>query len=369
MPKPIDPKTLRSVLIVRLSAIGDVIHALPVLAALRKALPEARLGWIVEELSAPLLQHHPDLDKVYVIPKKRWKKDFRRLFRSEIQPYFRTVKADGWDAAVDLQGLSKSGLVAWASGARVRVGYGDKDGREINKLFTNRKVSPPASARHVVERNLSLLRGLGIEPDMAAAGRLGILDEERRAIGEKLKAEGWDGATPLLALNPGAGWSSKRWPPENFAEAAAPICEGGAFAPVILWGPGEEALRDAVAERLRALEIAPIVAPRTSVRELAVLISICGLFLGGDTGPTHLAGLLGVPVVSIFGASDGHRNRPWPVAAGPIIQQEHLPCVPCWKTVCPLAAEENLRCLRTLEPLQVTEAAREAISRGPQKSL
>ncbi len=345
-----------SVLIVRLSAIGDVIHALPVLDALRRALPHARLGWIVEELSAPLLDNHPDLDKVYVIPKKRWKKNFRAHFRSEIKPFFAAVKADGWDVAIDMQGLSKSGLAAWASGAKIRVGYGDKDGREVNKLFTNRKVTPPPTARHVVERNLALLRGIGIEPPTDARGKLGITEDEREAIRVKLVEAGWNRSEPLAALNPGAGWSSKRWDPARFAEVGRRLHAERGLRPLILWGPGEEPLRDTIAAELERDSVPFVVSPPTRIRELAVLISLCSAFIGGDTGPTHLAGMLGVPTVSVFGASDGHRNRPWPIESATLVQREDIACVPCWKTQCPLAGDEYLKCLNGVSAENVANA-------------
>lgn len=354
-----DPK---SILIVRLSAIGDVIHALPVLDALKRNYPEARLGWIVEELSAPLLENHPQLDQVYVIPKKRWKKNFRSLYFSEIRPYFKQVKRDGWDVAIDLQGLTKSGLVAKASGAKIRIGYGDKDGREINKLFTNKKVTPRKEAVHVVQRNLELLRGLDIEPDPQAVGKLGFLDEEIDAIKDKLKDSGWDGSTALAALNPGAGWSSKKWPVPHFVEVGKRLFAEYGYHPLILWGPGEEDLRDGIAEQLCADSVPFVIAPKTSVRELAVLISVSAFFVGGDTGPTHMAGMLGVPTVSIFGASDGHRNRPWPISSSTLVQLEELDCVPCWKTVCPLSENENLKCLKTLSPDRVMQAVQEQLN-------
>ncbi|MBI5154947.1 glycosyltransferase family 9 protein [Candidatus Poribacteria bacterium] len=350
----------RSVLIVRLSAIGDVIHALPVLDALRRTLPDARLGWIVEELSAPLLESHPQLDRLYVIPKKRWRANFWRLFSSEIRPFFRAVREDGWDAAVDLQGLTKSGLVAWASGARVRAGFAGKESREINRLFTHRRTFPPAEARHVVQRNLSLLRGLGIEAPPDSRGTLGLREDEREAMRNKLVACGWTRGEPLLALNPGAGWESKRWAPGNFAAVGQRVHAETGLRPLILWGPGEEAMRDEIAGLLAKSGTPFLSAPPTRVRELAVLISLSSLFIGGDTGPTHLAAMLDVPVVSIFGASDGHRNRPWPIAGGPMLQRDELECVPCWKTKCPLEGERFMACLRGVEVERVVAAAMDA---------
>ncbi len=347
---------IESVLIVRLSAIGDVIHALPVLDALRRARPDLRIGWIVEELSAPLLDEHPQIDKLYVVPKKRWRGRFLRKYLSEIRPFYAQIKQDGWDAAIDLQGLTKSGLAAWWSGAPVRVGYGDSDGREINKLFTTVKVVPPNTAIHVVERNLALLRGLGIEPDMKAVGTLGFASSERDRIRACLVEAGWNGSDRLLAINPGAGWISKQYPSKHLADAAARLHYDRNWLPLIFWGPREEPLRDQIAEHLKARGVPHLVAPPTSVRELAVLISVCEAYIGGDTGPTHLAGMLGLKTVAVFGASDGARNRPWPVESAALVQRGDLDCVPCWKTRCPLTDDAHMACLRGLDPTRIAEA-------------
>jgi lipopolysaccharide heptosyltransferase I len=341
-----------SILIVRLSAIGDVIHSLPVLDALRTALPSARIGWLVEELSAPLLQNHPQLDKLYVIPKKRWRGRWLASFRSEIRPFFGAIRADGWDATLDMQGLSKSGLAALGAGGKLRVGFGGANAREINALLSNRRVRPQPTDRHVVQQNLRLIEGLGLSvPTEPPRGIIGILPEEQAAMREKLTAAGWNGER-LVAINPGAGWSSKRWSPASFGELAKLLAHQTGMRPLVLWGPGEEAWRDEIAA---VIGPSHLIAPPTRIRELAVLISLTSLMVGGDTGPTHMAGPLGVPVISIFGASDGHRNRPWPPTAGIMVQQEDLPCVPCWKTVCPLEGSANLQCLHTLTAAAVME--------------
>jgi len=344
-----------SILIVRLSAIGDVVHSLPVLDALRQALPKARIGWLVEELSAPLLQNHPQLDKLYVIPKKRWRGRWLASFRSEIKPFFAAIRAGGWEATLDLQGLSKSGLAALGAGGRLRVGFAGKNAREINALLTNRRVEPRADDRHVVEQNLRLLEGLGLTvPPSPPRGCFGVSAEEQEAMRGKLRAVGWAGE-PMVALNPGAGWMSKRWPPAYFGELGKRLAGETGLRPLVLWGPGEEAWRDEI-----AMVIGPacIVAPPTRIRELVVLISLTRLMVGGDTGPTHMAGPLGIPVISIFGASDGHRNRPWAAEAGVMVQRTDIPCVPCWKTVCPLEGDAHLACLRGLTPDAVMEQVR-----------
>lgn len=346
------------ILIVRLSAIGDIVHALPVLSALRAARPNAHIGWLVEGLSAPLLEGHPHLDELFVFQKK-WRKNWHGgLLSTEARALMARVKAARWDVAIDLQGLFRSGVLMCLSGAAARVGYGDHDAREMSWLFANRRVKPPATARHVVQRNLALLRALHIDAPADTKPLLAIRDDEKAGMRARLAREcAVASGEGLVALNPGAGWSSKVWPAEHLARAGADIARRTGLRPLVLWGPNEETLRDAVADGLRRDGADPVLAPPTRIRELATLISLCALFIGGDTGPTHIAGALGVPTVSVFGASDGARNRPWPIAAGPMIQRDDLACVPCWKTKCPLKGDAHMACLRELDPARVADAA------------
>lgn len=347
----------RSILIVRLSAIGDVIHALPVLAELRRQLPDARIGWIVEEVSAPLLRGHPQLDKLYVIPRRPWRgRSLARKLFPEVLPYFRSVAADGWDAALDLQGLTKSALAALGSRAALRVGFAGADGREASRLLNTRTVLPPPGAVHVVQRNLSLLEGIGLRPDLSARGIVHVECSERDAMAASLRGLGWAGER-LVALNPGAGWVTKRWPAEEFAQLAHLLHGRNSLRPVVVWGPGEEALVERMLAGMDGL--APIVAPRTGLRELAALLSLMDVFVGGDTGPTHLAAALGIRTLAVFGASDPVRNGPWPALPHvSVVQRGDLACVPCWKTKCPLSGAAHLACLRELSPGVVAAALR-----------
>lgn len=337
------------------------MHALPVLDALRRVRPDSTIGWVVEELSAPLLERNSQLDKVYAIPRKRWRgKSFLKNYRSEVKPYFERIRADRWDVAIDLQGLTKSALVAKWSGARERIGFRGTDAKELSALLNNRRLSPPVTARHVVQKNLSLLRGLGIEPPEDARAQFTLGEDEKDAMRARLREAGWRGE-PMLALNPGAGWETKRWPPELLAGAGRALASRHSLRPLVLWGPGEEPLRDGVLEGLGGFD--PIAAPRTSIRELAVLISLMSMFVGGDTGPTHLAAALGVPTISFFGGSDGARNAPWPLSAGPVVQRTELPCVPCWDTRCRLKGDAHLACLRGLGAERLVEAAESTFPR------
>ena len=347
----------RAILIVRLSAIGDVVHTLPCLHALRTAFPEARIGWLVEQLSAPLLEGHPEIDDLFVIPKKHWRRHpVRTLLNGEKAAFYGTLRAGRWDVAVDFQGLTKSAWPAWLSGAPRRIGFGGVDGRELSPLFCNRRVAPPASAHHVIERNLALLAPLGIQVEAAdVAWRFPDFDAERKVLAPALNGLGDAG---FLALYPGAGWATKRWPPEHFAALAALLADAersprsARLAQVLVWGPGEESLCHEIVQRAGLPPDRLVLAPRTNLRELAALLERAAAVIGGDTGPIHLAAALGRPVVGIYGGSDPVRNGPWGAGSRALAADPaDVPCVPCWRTRC--NRERALACLRAIAPERV----------------
>ncbi len=150
------------ILIVRRSAIGDVVHTLPALHLLRKAYPEAYIGWIVEDFAAAYIEDHPELDRLHKIPKKKWRAKPIRCYWPEIRPFYKELRAENYAVAIDFQGLTKSGLSAWLSKAPRRIGFGDAQSIELNRLFINEKVTPPPEARHLIERNAARLAPLGI---------------------------------------------------------------------------------------------------------------------------------------------------------------------------------------------------------------
>ena len=346
---------MKNILIIRLSAIGDVVHVLPCLHALRIAFPLAHIGWVVEELSAALLKGHPEIDELFVIPKKHWRAHpVRTLLNGEKSAFYSHLRETHWDVAIDFQGLTKSGWPAWRSGAPLRIGFGGVDCREINRCFTNRRVIPPTSARHVIERNLSLLAPLGITaPEVA--WRFPDFESEHCELAPFLNSLGGAG---FIALYPGAGWETKRWPPHHFASLAKLLQKnsptGKPIPQVLMWGPGEESLCRQIQTEAALPSDALIIAPRTNLRQLTALLSQASLVIGGDTGPIHLAAALGKPVIGIYGGSDPLRNGPWG-QRNIIIQADPAQCRTCWRTKCNNA--NALQCLISITPPQVAEAA------------
>jgi len=337
MMRSFDPSSIDRVLIVRLSAVGDILHALPVMRALRRQFPSIEVDWLVEDRFACLLRNVGELGGVIEIPRARWRRErsWRRVL-SDGRRLRGKLRERGIDASIDLQGLTKSGLWPWVSNIPLRIGFGDDQARELNRWLNNVRIVPDEECKHVVDRNLSLLRPFGIERqeadlsipvDKAAAASVAWIREER----------GWSEES-LALLQPGAGWETKRWPVEYFSELGDHLIRAWGLRVAVLWGPGEEQLAETV---VRGMKEKGELAPETNLLELIELIRGCRLFVGGDTGPMHMAAAMQVPVVAIFGASDPVRNGPY--GDGHLVLYHDIECRPSWRTTC-----DHIRCLKEL---------------------
>jgi lipopolysaccharide heptosyltransferase I len=300
------PESLR-ILIVKLTAIGDVIHALPVACALRDAWPKAHLAWLVEGRAADLLRGHCALDEAIALP-RRWYKS-----PSEVWQLRRKLRAGRFDLTLDLQGLTKSAVAAWLSGAKHRVGFAGEMARELSGWFNNRRV--PIASAHVVDRYLETLGPLGITCPRVRFSvprhARDILAVDRILL--NLRSHG-----SFALVNPGAGWPSKRWPPERFAAICRHLGRRHATQSVVVWAGGEER---GWAQRIVAESDGhAVVAPDTTLPELAELARRATLFVGSDTGPLHLAAAVGTPCIGLFGPMPAERNGPY--GAGHIALQK-----------------------------------------------
>lgn len=285
-------------LIVRLSAIGDVVHGMPVACALRDTFPNAYIGWIVESVAAPLLEGHKALDTVIVVP-RGWLKSPGSVLQAR-----RRLIADHYEVSIDLQGLTKSAFAAWLSGAKNRIGFSPPDGREISPWLNTDCYH--ASADHIVDKNLELLSTYGVNNDKARF--------ELPVSGDAAaKVDGWIGDTGMKdtygVVNPGAGWPSKRWPPSRYAEVCEALHGRSGMKFVVTWAGTEERV---MAESIVKLATdAAGLAPATDLRELAALLRRAAVFIGSDTGPLHIAAALGTPCIGLYGPMPAERNGPF----------------------------------------------------------
>jgi ADP-heptose:LPS heptosyltransferase len=272
-----------------------------VLCALREALPDAFVGWVVESSSAALLEGHPALDELIQVP-RGWLKWPREVWRLRER-----LHALRFDMAIDLQCLTKSAIAAWLSGAPRRVGKAGEDGRELSRWLHNELTM--AGGGHVIEHYLQMLRPLGIEtssvqfdlPETAADARMA----EQFLHARRLRPQGF------AIVNPGAGWPSKIWPAERYGELALRLWKAHGLPSVAVWG-GSGELR--LAERIVAASSGhAVLAPPTTMTELGSLCRRAALFVGSDTGPMHLAAAVGTPTISMHGPS----RAGWCGAYGP----------------------------------------------------
>jgi lipopolysaccharide heptosyltransferase I len=335
------------VLIVRLSAVGDCVQTMPLASAIRAQWPTAHLTWVVESGSAALVQLHSAIDRVIVVP-KGFVRQPRLLWRLS-----RELGQQRFDIAFDPQGLTKSGLVSWLSGARRRIGFARPAARELSPwLQTERVIS---RAVHRVDRYLELLAPLGIRKPRVDFGLLlpGDAHGKAKALLADARLSGG-----YVAINPGAGWDSKRWPVERFAELAVLLGERGVRS-VVTWGGKQElAMAEAIVAGSRG---AAMLAPPTSLVELAAVLMQSRLFVGSDTGPLHLAAAVGTPCVVMFGASSAAACGPYG-ASHITIQRAHD------ESATRKAKGADNWAMRRIDTAAVFEACLNVLSRGKQSA-
>ena len=289
------------ILIVRMSAIGDVIHGIPVVCALREAFPNAFLAWLAEGTAGDVLDGHAALDELVRVPRRFWKSP------REIWHMRQRLRSLRFDIAIDLQCLTKSAIAAWLSGAPRRIGKSGADGRELSRWFHNELVE--ASGTHVLEHYLSMLAAMGVESP-AVQFDLPERTADAEVVDRFLRTSGLAGRR-FAILNPGAGWPSKIWPAERYGLLARHLGETHGVTSVAAWGlPAEMPLAETI---VAASDGHAQLAPPTTMMQLAALCRRAAMFVGSDTGPMHLSVAVRTPTMSMHGPS----RADWCGAYGP----------------------------------------------------
>jgi heptosyltransferase I len=291
------------VLIVRLGALGDVVHAIPVAAALRRTFPAARIDWLVSAKHAEILDLVTVLDCRLAVNDRAGSSGGQSLWHAVGE-----VRRTHYDVVLDLQGLIKSAVLAKLSGAPRVIGFTSSYAREgLARMFYSEAYDPgrgglydPGDTRHVVRINLGLLTRLGIEVTAPEFPIADVDSPAARWAGEQTRGS-------YALLNPGAAWPNKRWPPARFGQLASELRARHGIMSVALWGPGEETLAKEV---VAAADGAALLSPKTTVADLVALARGARVLVSGDTGPTHIAVAVGTPIVGIFGPTRASRNGP-----------------------------------------------------------
>ena len=293
------------ILIIRLGAIGDVVRVLPALHILRDAYPGAWLDWVVEERCASVLEGHPALDELLVFERP---KSVRRA-AAEFFQLCQRIRRKSYDVVIDFHGIFKSGLLVAASGAPTRLGFACPRSRELSYLFTNARIPLRSTHLNRVEENLTLSKSLAPGaswPNLTVYVPMEVQEEIDAYIEQT-----FDGGKLLVALHVPMPRGEKRWPAGHFADLADLLLADGRFDVVLTWGPGQFGCVHDVLSRCRR---SPHVAPEIpDLKHYAWLVHRADLFFGGDTGPMHIAWVMGTPVVAVFGGTDPAKHAPYRV--------------------------------------------------------
>jgi ADP-heptose:LPS heptosyltransferase len=300
---PLSPDS--RILFIRASAVGDVLNTLPAVEAIRAAYPKAFIAFLVDERSVDMVKGHPAIDKIHFFPRKRWLSMVKKLSQwgslsKEVKSFASEIRRERYDVSVDLQRTLKGGVLGLLAGAKLRVGLAPPFTMEGNQFFNHLKVKPPPEAIHFAEHFLELVRPLGAKMD-APKFRLPESPESVRAVENFLKEKN---LSRYAVLHPGtsAYGKLKRWPPERFAELAKRLGKELDLKCVIAWGPGEGPLAEKIVGESGGQAVLSF--ETRSLLELAELIHRAKLFVGCDSGPMHLSGVVGTPCVALFGPKD-----------------------------------------------------------------
>lgn len=300
------PATLRKVLAIRLSSIGDIVHALPAVSALGETYPEAEITWAIERRYAGLLEANPFVRRVIPLDTLGWRKRFASAQTlREIAAALRALREHRFDAVIDFQGLLKTGLISRLCRSPRRIGYAKTRHREPGVGLFYTEEARAAAGTHVIYENLALVERLGAR---ASSWKFPL---PRNANDEKYAESSLSEIGDFILVSPGGGWIAKRWPPASYAALVARVTQRAplaAFAIVLTGSPAEERDIRAILENSGGKRAYYVPA---TVGQYIALARRARLFIGGDTGPMHLAAALGTPVVALMGPTDPARNGPF----------------------------------------------------------
>lgn len=319
----INPK---KILIVKPSALGDIIHTLPVLAALKNNFPDSEIHWVVAKGLHEVLERHPLINKLWIIDKNKWKKlEAAKETLSEIATLKKDLKKEKFDVVIDLQGLFRTGIISKLTGSKCRIGF--KKAREGAAIFYNKKIDVDWESIHAVDRYLKLLEPLGCKVDKVEFP-MAPFPEECAVMNEL--------PDKYVVIAPSAGKEANRWPAERFGRLVSKL----KLPSVVVSNAADAKIADEVVASSDGKAVS--LAGRTTIMELVAVIKNAEYFISNDTGPMHIAAALNVPVFAIFGPANPVRTGPY----GDIhtIIKADIPCSPCYKK----KRCERSDCLKTL---------------------
>lgn len=336
------------ILIMKPSSLGDIIHALPTFTVLRARYPRASISWFVKRQWAELLERVEGLDHIWPVDSgvKAWLTQVPSLRKTR------------FDLVLDLQGLFRSGSMSWLAHCPTRLGF--SNAREGSPWFYSHPVVVPTADMHAVDRYLLLAKSLGIAVEGPVQFGLHSIPKDIEVVdallGESHNQQEGQRSKKLIGINPSARWVTKRWPLESFAAVADDLQQEGLGTVVLLGGKEDQHLARDIQ---RLMKTSPVdLTGKTSLRVLPAVCERLDLLITNDSGPMHIAGAVGTPVVALFGSTSAQRTGPYGKSHS--VLSRHLPCSPCFSRTCHHAV--NLECLTSISPAQVLEVVRPLVT-------
>lgn len=330
---------MKNILLVKISAMGDVVHTFPVVRAIKAKWPGARIDWVVGEAYIPLVNLSPYVTNVIPFRRKEWGRWWKVSTIRELAGFAANVRREKYDAVIDLQGLLRSGLVTAAARADMKIGF--DYAREGAARFYNVKIKSIGENAHAIERYMSALEPLGLTG--ADIGYDIAPPQDAMQWAETVAPK-----EPFAVVNPNARWDTKRWPEEKFASLIKELHDKYGLLSVITGG-GEDVERGRAISQM-AGDCAIDLTAKGGFGELAAILKKATVMFTNDSGPMHLSVAVGTPVVAIFGPTNPHRTGPY--GTGNAIVTSGADCAPCYKRTCAGAME----CMKNIAVMEVTDA-------------
>lgn len=345
---------IKNILIIKLSSIGDVVHALPFLEVIRQCYPDSKIDWLIEEEASQVITGHPAINRIIVSGRKRWQKDilnpskFIKTSSAAIR-FYKDLRTSSYDVVIDLQGLFRSGVLAAISKGKRKVGMSGS--REGASFFLK---EPPVSVsyeQHAIDRYLKVASYLGCNTENFK-GEIPVSEQDEISINDLLGSQ--KDNKNIIAVNPMAKWKTKLWEEDKFAKLASMLLKNLTCCIIFTGSKHDVPVIDRIINKMDIKDKAVNLAGKTSLKELACLYSKCSVLVCTDTGPMHIASAMGCRVVALFGPTSPLRTGPY--GKGHKVIRSNMDCSPCLKKEC-----DNTACMKNISAEEVFDAVNSLI--------
>lgn len=347
---------IKKILIIKLSSIGDVVHSLPFLEAMKQCCPDSAIDWLVEEEASQVILGHRAINRVIISGRKRWQRDILNPLKfiktsSDAITFCKEVKLSSYDIVVDLQGLFRSGILAAVSKGKRKIGMSGS--REGASIFLKEPPVPVSYEQHAIDRYLKVASYLGCNIDNIK-GEIPVSEQDKiladSMLGSQIENKN------IIAVNPMAKWKTKLWEEDKFSELASMLQENLSCRIIFTGSKHDVPVIDGIINKIDSKDGIINLAGKTSLKELAYLYSRCSVLICTDTGPMHIAAAMGCRVVALFGPTSPLRTGPY--GRGHKVIRSDMDCSPCLKKEC-----DNTACMKNITVAAVFDAVKSSLSR------